>query len=298
MTRSTRPIARQPWHAYTGWAILALGQIAYVLNVRWIEVWLTPTMWTGFILAADGLVFWLRGESWLTNRRRSFGFLCLISIGVWLIFEVYNFHLQNWLYRGVPKSPFWRNVAYFWSFATIMPAVFEMSDLVTGVFERLARGKRSVFRLERFGPSWLWFAIGLAMVTIPPAVPLPWSRYLFGFVWLGWIPLLDAINHHLGLHSFLGEWKQGEWSRTRGLLIGGFLCGLLWEAWNFQAAAAAGGHWIYTIPDLLRPFDLHYGKMPMLGLLGFPPFALELWVFYVFLHKMLGGSPILEEIPK
>jgi hypothetical protein len=291
-----RPSGRQPWHAYLGWAILLLGQIAYAFNVRWIEVWLTPTMWTGFILAADGLVFRLRGKSWLNNRKRSFGFLCLISVGVWLIFEAYNFHLQNWLYRGVPESPFWRDVAYFWSFATIMPAVFQSSELVMGLLERLEKKDKARSSGLRLGPSWMWFAVGLAMVTIPLAVPLPWSRYLFGFVWLGWIPLLDVINRKLGLPSFLGMWEQGDWARTSGLLIGGFICGLLWEAWNYQAAAAGGGHWVYTIPDLLRPFDLHFGKMPLLGLLGFPPFAMELWAFYIFLHEIFGGKRSFEKL--
>jgi hypothetical protein len=291
------PTNRQPWHAYLGWAILVLGQIAYVFNLRLVEVWLTPTMWTGFILAADGLVFMLRGESWLTRRRKSFAFLCIVSVGVWLVFEAYNFHLQNWLYRGVPKIPFWRDVAYFWSFATIMPAVFQSAELVMGVLEFLKWNKGAGGQHKTFGPLWMWFAIGLAMVTIPLAVPLPWSRYLFGFVWLGWIPLLDTINHMLGLPSFFLKWQHGDWKRTVGLLVGGFICGLLWESWNYQAALANGGHWIYTIPDLLRPFDLHFGKMPLLGLLGFPPFAMELWAFYLFLHKMFSGGRIFEEIP-
>jgi hypothetical protein len=274
-----------------------MGELAYAFNVRVVEVWFTPIMWTGFILSADGWVFQLRGESWLTTRRRSFGLLLLISVAVWLLFEVYNFHLQNWLYRGVPFNPFWRDVAYFWSFATIMPAVFLASEISMELLKRT--GLQDVFswRLEYSGSKRLWFVLGAAMVLIPPAVPLPWARFLFGFVWLGWIPLLDSINDEFGSPSFRGQWQNSNWLPTLGLLIGGFMCGLLWETWNFQAAIAGGGHWIYTVPEPLRVFGWHFGKMPFLGLLGFPPFAMELWAFYVFLIRMLGGCRFLEEVP-
>jgi hypothetical protein len=32
--------------------------------------------------------------------------------------------------------------------------------------------------------------------------------------------------------------------------------------------------------------------MPVLGLLGFPPFALELFAAYVFLREVLGGDAL------
>ncbi len=52
------------------------------------------------------------------------------------------------------------------------------------------------------------------------------------------------------------------------LLIAGALCGFLWEMWNFRA----GAKWIYTVPyvGFLKVFE-----MPLLGFLGFPPFAVE-----------------------
>lgn len=287
----------RPLPAYTliGLAIMVISQVAYVFNVRVIEVWFTPIMWTGFIMAMDGWAYQLRGVSWLTTRKRSFSLLLLISVAVWLVFEIYNFHLQNWLYKGVPANPIWRNVAYFWSFATIMPAVLLTSEVTAELLKRTRIRLMLSRRVERFGSTRLWFVIGLAMVTIPPAIPLPWARYLFASVWLGWIPLLDSINHALGLPSFRRQWREAKWLPTAGLLLGGFICGLLWEAWNFQAALVGGGHWIYKVPEPLRVFGWHYGKMPVLGLLGFPPFAMELWAFYLFLMRMLGGRGLLDD---
>jgi len=52
------------------------------------------------------------------------------------------------------------------------------------------------------------------------------------------------------------------------LLISGAICGFLWEMWNFKA----GAKWVYSIPyvGVLKIFE-----MPVLGFLGFPPFAVE-----------------------
>jgi hypothetical protein len=64
-------------------------------------------------------------------------------------------------------------------------------------------------------------------------------------------------------------------------------CGFIWETWNYQAVMAEGAYWVYTIPEPLRIFGWHFGKMPVLGLLGFPPFALELHAFYTLIRETL-----------
>jgi hypothetical protein len=54
-------------------------------------------------------------------------------------------------------------------------------------------------------------------------------------------------------------------------LVAGAICGLLWEFWNFWALTK----WVYDIPYVgwLKVFE-----MPILGFLGFPPFAVECYV--------------------
>jgi hypothetical protein len=86
---------------------------------------------------------------------------------------------------------------------------------------------------------------------------------------------------------------NGDRSRLAALLIGGMACGFIWETWNFQAHLAQGAFWVYTVPEPLRLFGLHFGKMPLLGLLGFPPFALELHVLYEFMRKLLDLDRVL-----
>lgn len=307
------PTPHFPIHGWLGAAILLAGQVALAAGVGWIATWLTPVMWTGLILLVDGLVYRLRGESWLVNRGREFPLLVLVSVAVWLLFEAYNLHLRNWQYAGLPEDMLVRDFGYFWSFATIMPGVLEVCGLALAVLERIgwvarapavapspldaaARDRGMAASSGRI-PSWAWSLAGLAMISIPLALPAKLAAYLFGAVWIGFILLLDPLNQRLGLPSLREQWGRGMRSTTYALLLGGLACGLLWEAWNQQAAAAGGAYWIYTFPSALRPLDLRYGQMPLLGLLGFPPFALELYAFYQFLRELLGGQRLLGPPP-
>jgi hypothetical protein len=72
------------------------------------------------------------------------------------------------------------------------------------------------------------------------------------------------------------------------MLLAGAFCGFLWELWNFRA----GAKWIYTVPHLgfLKVFE-----MPLLGFLGFPPFALECYAmtagFFLLISKIREKYP-------
>ncbi len=63
-----------------------------------------------------------------------------------------------------------------------------------------------------------------------------------------------------------------------------FICGGLWEFWNFWARAK----WIYTVPIL---GDIKIFEMPVLGYFGFPPFALECFAMYVFVRRLFWRGP-------
>ena len=54
----------------------------------------------------------------------------------------------------------------------------------------------------------------------------------------------------------------------------------MWEFWNFWA----GSKWVYTVP-FFRQWKVF--EMPLLGFLGFPPFALECWILYHLLGTVL-----------
>jgi hypothetical protein len=281
MSRNDRP----PWpgHTWLGLAILAGGQVSLALGWDLTATWFTPIEWTGYILLADGLVCRLSGSSWLQSQRREFPFLVLASIAVWLVFEGYNLRLRNWIYLGLPENPWLRDLGYFWSFATIMPAVFETADLGAAIRwrHRAVTFHEPAAALATVSMR-LWGGVGALLVLVPLLLPSEVAAHLFAFVWVGYVPLLEAVNARLGAASILRAGQRAAWAP---LLGAGLFCGLLWEGWNFQAYLAGGAHWVYTLPEALRPFGLHFGRMPVLGLLGFPPFALELYAFYALLRR-------------
>ncbi|MHC4652839.1 MAG: hypothetical protein ACYTES_18520, partial [Planctomycetota bacterium] len=66
---------------------------------------------------------------------------------------------------------------------------------------------------------------------------------------------------------------------------GGLTCGVLWEFWNYWAAAK----WTYDLP-FLGPLEQHrLFEMPLPGFGGFLPFALECWVVFQTILLVMTG---------
>lgn len=67
------------------------------------------------------------------------------------------------------------------------------------------------------------------------------------------------------------------------LFVAGTLCGLLWEFWNYYAVTK----WFYEIPfvGFFKIFE-----MPILGYLGYGPFAWELFAMYYFARSLHIGK--------
>ena len=269
---------RSRFAAY-GWAGLAALLVAEWLMFRrvWpVNIYFTPIAWTSYILIADAMVLATRGESRLHDRPREFARTALLSIALWLIFELYNVRLANWTYVGLPMTWVASLVGYGWSFATILPAIFETADLI----EAFAWFRQS--QPVRFSPAAenAMVVFGAACLLIPIVIPRSVAVYLFLLVWVGFVFLLDPINHRLGWESLLQDLAQGRRSRFYSLLISGWICGWLWEYWNYWAGAK--WHYIFPIFQSHKIFE-----MPVPGYLGFLPFALECFVMYTTAASIL-----------
>jgi hypothetical protein len=85
----------------------------------------------------------------------------------------------------------------------------------------------------------------------------------------------------MGNKSLLADLEKGNPRTLYSLLISGIICGPLWEFWNYWA----GARWHYTVPILghVKIFE-----MPVLGYLGFPPFAVECYVMYYFARNVFS----------
>lgn len=281
-----------------GLIIMVVSEAATLAGVEPFASWNTPIAWTGFIVFADGIVWQACRRSWMRSAPREFAFLAIVSIPLWLIFEFFNLYLDNWHYTGLPDNSALRMFGYAWSFATIWPAIFEGADLI------------GVWRGPKRGHGWTWseawwvvkpgyervaiglpIAIGTAMLALPFLVSPAIANYLAAPVWLGFILLLDPINHATGRESLAGDFHRGEYDRLKNLILSGFLCGILWEFWNYWAKAK----WVYTVPIMEH---LKIFEMPVPGYLGFPAFALECFTMFVFVRGLASrlapgfGRPI------
>ena len=71
-----------------------------------------------------------------------------------------------------------------------------------------------------------------------------------------------SLNYRFGLPSFLGDLSEGLHTRFWSFLASGWVCGWLWEFWNYWAEAK--WHYIFPIFQHAKIFE-----MPVPGYLGF-----------------------------
>jgi hypothetical protein len=271
---------RVPFYGWLGLAVIGVSEAGMFARIEPFWSWHTPIAWTGYIMFVDALVWRQRGDSLLRRDRAEAAFLALASIPLWVIFEQYNKHaLHNWYYVGLPDNVLVRTVGYAWAFATIWPAIFETSELIGALRDRRAPSFRRTPppRVELGLPGWISVIAGTACLIVPFLFPSPW---LSALVWLGFIFFLDPINAALGAESIRGDLANGRRGRLTNLAIGGLVCGIVWECWNFWARSK----WIYNVPV---PPDIKLFEMPLAGYGGFPFFALECFTMYVCLRHLI-----------
>lgn len=259
-----------PLHGWLGLVALAAAEWLMFRRIEPVATFFTPIVWSAYILVADAAVLALTNRSRLNNAPETVARMALLSVPLWLIFEAYNFRLQNWTYVGVPLDWPLKLLGYAWSFATITPAIFETADLVQALLPPLPAEPS---KISRAAENVMMF-FGAACLIVPLALPRHTASYLFGLVWVGFLLLLDPINRRLELPSFLGDFAEGFRRRFYGFLLAGWVCGWLWEFWNYWAQAK----WHYIFPIFQ---DCKIFEMPAPGFLGFLPFALECFVMYV-----------------
>ena len=264
----TEAVKRTPWYTYLGLLIIAAAEMALLAGSALVKVYFTPLVWTGYILFVDGLVARRKGESALSTRRREFVISLPLSIICWYIFEGVNLLLENWTYIDLPGNTAARWLGYAWSYATIFPGIFVTAELIESFIGHRFEGRRRIDVSMRTGKIFFITGFLLFVVTLvfpsPYLCPLPWISVLLWF---------EGLNDRLAIGSFSAMFRRGSYGLFVSLIVSGALCGFLWEFWNFWA----GTKWRYSVPYLP---DVKIFEMPLLGYLGFMPFALECYLMY------------------
>ncbi|MGZ5437639.1 MAG: hypothetical protein ACXW3F_16430 [Pyrinomonadaceae bacterium] len=284
VSRGTASAGRFALHGYVGLFVIAAAEVLLFSGNRLVGHWFTPIVWTGYILFVDALVYKFRGRSPLMTDRLEFLVLAVISIGGWWLVEFYNaprFWNSDWElwwhYHNLEPNPYLRRFGYDWAFATIFPLQFLTAELFRlTIFKRFSKGP--VVKLTGRPLIVVLVILGVVGTVWPLIYPSVW---LAPIIWLSFILLLDPLNAVRGWPSITGDLARGDWQRLFSLLSAGLVCGFLWEFWNYWALSK----WTYTVPYF---GDIKIFEMPVLGYLGFPPFAIECWAMYIFVRSLLS----------
>ncbi len=256
--------------------ILVLSEVLLFTGAPWVGEWFYLLAWWPYIFFVDWLVKRKTGNSLILDRTKEFLALIPWSTFIWLIFEWFNLFLKNWHYVDLTPNIFLRWLGYFLSYGTVLPGLFETYELLEayGVLKNIR--PRALSSPERLYP---WFTLlGILFLLLPVAYP----RYFFPLVWGGFFFLLEPINHALSAPSILRDWQEGNGRKFYLFLLSGLICGFLWEFWNYWAISK----WVYTVPFVGK---VKLFEMPVLGFLGFPPFAVECYVMMNFINLFRGG---------
>jgi len=257
---------------YLGVTALAVSVWLLSSGNAFMQTWFYLFAWWPFILILDSVNYRWSGDSLFLPPRIEFVFMTLISVSVWLIFELFNLRLRNWSYHTLPASLWARWLGYFLAFASVIPALHVLSVFFLRLFQK---SKLPVIRLSPSN-SFLRASIGTGLMLL--LLTAVWPRLFFPCAWLGFLFLLEPVNYRRGNPSVLRDFEAGTASRFWSWMAAGLAAGFLWEFFNFWAAS----HWEYSLPyfEFGRIF-----QMPVLGYLGFLPFALEVLALYGFLSS-------------
>ena len=254
---------------------IALHVVFFVLMLLGVEPFHTffyLFAWWTFIPVIGVINAGRAGNSLIVGPRQQLAWVAGYSVIVWLFFEIWNFRLHNWLYVGVIELTWLRWLAYTVSFATVLPAILELERLL-GNLGIAGRVPGPVIRVSSRLLNACVIA-GLVMLALVLVLP----RYFFPLLWVGVVFILDPLIYRRDrVASLLGQAAQGSYALFVRLMLAGLVCGVLWEFWNYWS----GAKWIYAIPffNYWKVFE-----MPLVGYLGFMPFALECYLFWQLLR--------------
>ncbi len=262
-------------YGFIGILIIVLVELNYFLDIQPFADWYFPIVWLGYIFVIDAVVFKLRKHSLISNKPWQFLGMIIISSLLWWIFEFMNLSAKNWSYSNIPQAAAtFRNIYGTLAFATVLPAFFETVELIRSIHlfdHKKLKKKHNI--TKKFIHTM--FTIGIITFLLPLIFP----RYFYPLVWVTFFFILDPINYLHHQPSIIKHLKDRNLTIPLSLLIAGIIMGFFWEFWNYWAIPK----WTYSIP-FLGFFKIF--EMPILGYLGYFPFAFELYAMYFFIRSL------------
>jgi len=270
-----RPLQRY-FLPYRGLLGLILIGIAWPLSQQTSQNLFFP-LWLGFIFLMDGVVLRRTGTSLMVRSPKVM--LLMFALPYWWVFEGINGITQNWVYVATESD---RGLISYveatLSYSTVIPAIFEVSELIgsLGFVKKFSKLRALILSKKQVVFTIIFGVVSLVAMLI-------WPTYLFPLTWLSFFFIFDPLNHLAGRPSIISQVSRGDYRVVIAFALGALVCGFFWEMWNRDASVA----WEYSIGylDFARIFE-----MPLLGYAGYLPFGLETYAVFHFTVGLLGWS--------
>jgi hypothetical protein len=256
-----------------GLAVIAFGWGTSLAGTEPFRGYWFNLVWTGFILAADAVVWARAGRSLLHGGGWRLLAMFALSAPFWWAFEVANWRLENWRYVGTAIYGGQSHLLLkTLSFLFVLPALAESRDLLRS-FVRFPHPP--AVPLPSFTAAAL---VVFGLVCVPLLYLFP--EQTFPLVWLAPLAVLDAVAELRGRPSIIALVRRGRAGPVLLMAVAGLGTGILWELWNWGAVP----FWQYRIPYVgFWPIF----EMPVLGYLGYLPFILAADAFW----RLFTGGP-------
>jgi hypothetical protein len=249
----------------------------------------------------DALVYYRNGGvSLASNAPTELISMAVLSISGWLIFEYFNFFIRlNWYY------PFANLISHD---KFLLYAVAGSSAFIPMAFEwyQLLRTFQSLNVKYKFGPKVRFskgVRIGLLILSVVGMIASSYHpNNLFYVVWLAPLTILTIVLGFLGIWTpFISIRDSGDWSSLLIFAPAFLIQGVFLECANYLSAehlpsgikSSNPGFWEYCIPYVKswRIFE-----MPLLGYLGYIPFSIYCWIWFISMAFLMNISTSLSLI--
>jgi hypothetical protein len=251
--------------------------------------WVFTPLWWGLILVLDGAVYRRTGgSSLLASRPRTLLGISLFSVVGWFFYEYLNFFaLRNWFYpvNTVFSSP-WYVFTYAVAYTTITTVILEWYQFLRTLGDLGRRFSRGV----AIAPSRQTKKGLLALGFVTMAACALWPNPMFFTLWIGPILVLASALSLAGAWTPFTPIARGDWTAAILAMLGSLCTGLVWEFWNYWSFPANPHFWRYDIPYVNVS---HLFEMPLLGYLGYLPFGIGVWVWWLAAAHLFGLSPAI-----
>jgi len=292
-----------PWWFWVG--AIALGSCLFllwtkskgpVLFLHWSDF---PLFW-GLVLVIDGWVYVRNGgKSMVSHRPQELAGIGVSSAMGWMLFEYLNFFVDdNWFYpfgNQIDRETF---LFYAIIISTgLLPLSFVFYDLfntITVLKRRFTEGPKLIL-----GEKLKSVLLVLSVLSLFGAGLFPDA--LFFVLWLSPALVIGLVLDKIGVWTPLRSIGKGNWRPTLVFALTYLAAGLCLECENYFSAARVNGtptfseqpaFWQYNLPYVNR---FHLFEMPLLGFLGYLPFGLYCWLWWIAFGYMQGIPSMLYE---